>query len=250
MINTFFKKTPVLEFSCLIPEIAKSMPIEEASKISFRWARLMVESFKNIKDQVGIGKKFIHIAKCPGIALVSRQGWIQKNYQDIYIKTDGVGGIEWRTPLDQTTLVQHEFSYPYVSFHSDQDMEPYNLIKSGTVQNVIKIQSPWIVKVPKGYYLLCTPIPYNDDPRFTASMGIIDGDAGINFLNVQLFWHVTAGEEVIKAGTPLAQYFLIKKEKSETNVREYNEQDLKELRYRRLTVEKSFLQGYSNLKKD
>ncbi len=226
------------------------MPIEPATKTNYKWAKDMINSFKAIKEEAGIGRKFTHVAKCPGIALVSRQGWIQRNYQDIYIKTDSNGGIEWRTPLDQSTLVQHDFNYPYVALHSRQDMEPYNLIKPSTYHSVIKIQSPWFVKVPKGYYLLCTPIPYNDDNRFTSSMGLIDGDAGINFLNVQLFWHVSAGEEVIKAGTPLAQYFLIKKEKVETEVREYTEDDLKDLRYRRVVLETHFLQSYSHLKKD
>lgn len=246
----FFNKKPKLEFVCLIPEVAKSMPIEPASKSNFHWSRKMIESFKEIKEKIGIGNKLTHVAKCPGISLISNQGWIQRNYQDIYIKTDSAGGISWKTPLDQTNLTNHDFNYPYVSFHSRQDMEPYNLLKPSTFHSVIKIQSPWVVKVPKGYYLLCSTIPYNDDNRFTASMGIIDGDAGINFLNIQLFWHILEGEEIIKAGTPLAQYFLIKKEKTETVSRSYNDTDLSDLRYRRLILETQFLQNYSHLKKD
>ena len=224
------------------------MPIEPASKVSYNWAKEMINSFKNIKEQAGPGVKFTHTAKCPGIALIARQGWVQKTYQDIFIKTDRSGNIEWRTPLDQSKLMVHDFSYPYVNLHSRQDLEPYGLIKPDTFPIVIKIQSPWTVKVPAGYFLLCSPIPYNDDSRFTATMGLIDGDAGINFLNAQLFWHVQEGQEVIPAGTPIAQYFLIKKEKIDVEIRGYTDEDLNDLRLRQVVVESSFLQSYSKLK--
>ena len=113
---------------------------------------------------------------------------------------------------------------------------------------MIKINSPWVVTVPKGYYLLCMPIPYSDDNRFTASMGLIDGDAGINFLNVQMFWHCLDSEEVIPAGTPLAQYFLIKKEDINVEVAPYTKDTLRGLRNRRLLLDSQFSRKYNSLK--
>lgn len=247
MLN-FFKK-PKLKFVSLIPEVAKQMPIEPANKISFKWAKAMIDSMKESKAQTPPGTAFRHVARCPGIALVSRTGWVQRNYQDIYIKTDGSGGFSWKTPLDQSTLINdHEFKFPYVGHHSGNMTEPFGILKPHTMPTVVKIQSPWVVSVPKGYYLLCMPIPYSDDNRFTASVGLIDGDAGINFLNVQLFWHVLNGEEVIPAGTPLAHYFLIKKEKVDAEVSAVDSSTLDELRLRRLVLDSQFIQSYSKLK--
>lgn len=246
----FFRK-PKLKFECLIPEVAEQMPIIPARKISFRWAKDMIENMKNTQHLWSANVQHTHVAKCPGIALVSRQGWIQRSYQDIYIKTNGTNNFTWNTPLDQSTItVDHEWKYPYINYHPGTDTEPYGILKPNTMATMVKIDSPWVVTVPKGYYLLCMPIPYQDDNRFTASAGLIDGDAGINFLNVQLFWHCLDSEEVIPAGTPLAQYFLIKKEKVDVEIGSYNNQTLKNLRSRRLKLDSLYNRKYQSLKSD
>lgn len=247
---SFFKQ-PKLKFECLIPEVAEQMPIVPAGKVPFQWAKAMIANMREEKASCPINVQHTHIAKCPGISLIARQGWIQRNYQDIYIKTDGAGGFEWNTPLDQTKLVTgHEWNYPYISYHPGTDTEPYGILKPNTMSNVIKVNSPWVVTVPKGYYLLCMPIPYHDDNRFTASIGLIDGDAGINFLNVQLFWHCLNSEELIPAGTPLAQYYLIKKEKINVEIGSYAETTLKGLRNRRLLLDSRYNRQYKDLKNE
>ena len=244
----FFKK-PKLKFECLIPEVAEQMPIVSASKVQYQWAKKMVENMREDKSQCPMNFQYTHIARCPGISLVARQGWIQRSYQDIYIKTDGNGNFNWNTPLDQTTLTsEHRWTYPYVTYHPGIDTEPYGILKPSTMAAVIKINSPWVVTVPKGYYLLCMPIPYHDDNRFTASIGLIDGDAGINFLNVQLFWHCLNSEEVIPAGTPLAQYYLIKKENVNVEIGSYTENTLKGLRKRRMMLDSRYNRKYVDLK--
>jgi hypothetical protein len=93
------------------------------------------------------------------------------------------------------------------------------------LHTLIKIQTPWFVTVPKGYSLLCLPVPYNDDIRFTASTGVLKG---CNDVNAQLFWHVKKGKEVVKKGTLLAQYILIKDEEVDYTVSVANDSDLKE----------------------
>lgn len=252
-IKKLFKNNsqPSLRFVCLIPEIAKQMPIEPAKKANFNWSKKMAASLKQARDEIDKGQMVRHVARCPGISLVSNVGWIQKTYQDIYIKTDGTGGFEWRTPIDQSSLItQHEFKFPYVGHHSPNNTEPFGILKPNTLPTIIKIQSPWIVYVPKGYYLMCMPIPYHDDNRFTSTFGLIDGDAGVNFLNVQLFWHCLNSEEVIPAGTPVAQYFLIKKEITDVQISSFTEPNLEDLRYRRILLESEFFQSYPKLRRD
>jgi len=215
------------------------MPIVPAGKIQYQWAKKMIANMKKEREHVPINSRHQHVAKCPGISLVARQGWVQKSYQDIYIKTDGREGFEWSTPLDQTQLtVDHEWKFPYVTYHPTTQSEPYGILKPETLPTVIKLSSPWVVDVPKGYYLLCMPIPYQDDNRFTATTGILD--EGTNFLNVQLFWHCLNSEEVIPAGTPLSQYFLIKKETVEVKIGPYTANTLKTLRKSRLGSDSRF----------
>ena len=51
------------------------------------------------------------------------------------------------------------------------------------------------------------PIPYNDETRFVAATGLVKNKS---WLNVQLFWNRINSKEIIKKGTPLCQYVLIK----------------------------------------
>jgi hypothetical protein len=239
---------PELKFVCLIPEVSETMPIVTATKTKYDWFRTATDAFKQQKETSN-GKYLRHIARCPGIISASKTGWIQRSYQDISIDTDGSGaGFNWGTPMDQSNMpTGHEWNYHYVSHHDEAMLSAHNL-KPHTLRTTIKIQSPWVVYIPAGYQLLCIPIPYPDDNRFTAAIGILDGDQGPNFLNVQIFWHKLTGTEIIPAGTPLAQYFLIKKQDIKTIIDVVNQQTLKDLRLRRVTLESQFLPSYSKLK--
>lgn len=250
MFNIFHKSK--VEFICLIPEVARQMPIEPAKKVNYTWTKLMSASLADMKSKLPLWERVRHIAKCPGIATVTNHGFIQKTYQDIFIKTNGSKGFEWKTALDQTILMQEPlFKYPYIGHHILENSNSFGILKPNTLSTVIKIQSPWVVKIPKGYYLLCMPIPYNDDNRFTASIGLLDGDAGINWLNVQLFWHCLNSEELIPAGTPIAQYILIKKDKINYTVREANANNLTELKQLQLILDSSFSNSnYGKLKQN
>ena len=53
--------------------------------------------------------------------------------------------------------------------------------------------------------LLQIPVHYTNEKRFTPATGLIDPRYA-HVLNVQLFWHVLNGEELVRAGTPLVQY--------------------------------------------
>lgn len=242
--------TPELKFVCLIPEVVDTMPITPASKINYSWFRAATDLFKQQKENSPAGAVLRHVARCPGIISISKTGWIQRSYQDISIQTNGDGAsFNWNTPLDQSKhATGHEWNYNYVSHHDEQTLAVYNNFKPSTLRTTVKIQSPWVVYVPAGYQLLCLPIPYPDDNRFTAAIGIIDGDQGPNFLNVQIFWHSLHSDEFIPAGTPLAQYFLIKKEQVNTTIEKFNQETLEDLRLRRMTLDSQFVPSYSKLK--
>ena len=77
-----FKK-PKLKFECLIPEVAEQMPIVPAGKVQYQWAKKMIENMRKESAECPINAQHTHIAKCPGIALVARHGWVQKSYMDI-----------------------------------------------------------------------------------------------------------------------------------------------------------------------
>jgi hypothetical protein len=208
----------MIEFNSFIPELVHSMPIEKSKINDFDWYKIMLKDYKS--DSLRS-----HTAKCPGILSVCSTGWIQRCYQDIVITTNGdMKSFTWRSEIDQKSLTHGEIMQDYVSYHSSSQLFDFNQFKKDTLQTIIKIQSPWTVTVPKGYSLLYMPVPYNDSNEFTAAHGIVKD---FNFLNVQLFWHCLNGEVLIKKGTPLQQYILVKDEQMDHVVNEVDSYHLR-----------------------
>jgi hypothetical protein len=248
-VFNWFKKKPKVEFVCLFPEIKEIMPITPASKIKFDWIKPAIDDWKKTQEEMkNTPVKLTHFARCPGMHKIMREGWILRSWCDFTIKTDGDGKtFQWGSPVSQKSMdADHIWKWDYLSHHAESIFGQTD--RRNTLDTVIKVQSPWIVYVPKGYYLLCMPCPYPDNHSFTAATGFIDGDEGPNFLNVQLYWHELDGITKIPAGTPLAQYMLVKKDKIDGDVRSVTDKDIKNLRLRSTILDNRFIVDYKPLK--
>jgi hypothetical protein len=221
--------TVKIKFRCAIPEVLKSMPIKRCKPSDFNWFKKAIADLKNNKhlytDPINNG----HTGKCPGIISVLSTGWIHRAYQEFVIKTDGTGSsFEWRSEIDQKRLKYGFMFQDYVHFHTPEQLDKYRPMDKNTLKTVIKIHSPWSVVIPEGYSLLSTAVPFNDDTRFTAATGILKGTIP---LNIQLFWHRTNSLEVVKKGTPLCYYLLIKDEQIEDELVEITDTEAVMTRY-------------------
>jgi hypothetical protein len=218
MIRLF--KKPKIVFECLIPGVERLMPMIEAKDIRHAWVNRAVAEFKTDRQNPEFGMhKQVHTAKCPGIFNLQRHGWVMRTWQDITIETFGDGSrFEWTCPIDQTLL--NKQAGECVGFHSDIQLANYmENWSSNTLRTLLKIQSPWRCVVPKGYYLMEMPVAYADENRFTTVSGFFSHEQGLAQMNPQLLWHVMNGKTLIKAGTPIAQYILIPKDKYEMEVK-------------------------------
>jgi hypothetical protein len=198
----------MLEFFCFDPEIAKKMPIVPMSTLKYDWITKAREHYKKHPEHV-------ETTKCPGIMSIMNRGWTQRAYQDIIIETrDNLKSYIGYEKDRQIKKRGGKYMQDYVSggHPADQMWSFRKEWPKETMHCIVKIQSPWFVKVPEGYSLLFMPVPYAEDVRFTAAPGFIKGNS---FLNIQLFWHCTNSKEIIKAGTPLNQMILVKDEKVE-----------------------------------
>jgi len=250
MLTKLFKrKEPKVEFVSLLPEVAQIMPIEESKNVKYKWwADAVADYKKQRQDEPKLHRKFSHVTRCPGISNIARRGWIQRAWQDISIKTRGDGRFDWLTPIDQRTVdCDHDWQWPYVGYHPESLYGKF-IDDKRSLKTILKIQSPWMVYIPKGYYLMSMPIPYPDRFEFTASTGLLDPDYGPNFLNVQMSWHELDGEVHIPAGTPLCQYILIKKDDIKGTVRGYEQKDIDNLRVRANTMDNRWIANYNPLK--
>lgn len=211
----------MIEFYTLIPELIETMPIIPSKEYRYDWYNVALENLKKDKDKV-------NVARCPGIIDVNTRGWIQRTYQDVYINVDNNKKvISLESEKDQTREVLGDYLHNYL-----YELKPFLLAdhRKGhqfSMDSMIKICSPWRVKIPEGYSLFSFPIPYPDDQRFTAASGILRGD---NSLNVQLFWHGPYGTlQFIPKGTPIQQYILIKDDNTNFTVRNYTSMDMENI---------------------
>jgi len=211
----------MIKFKCLIPKVLKETPIKNCKPTDFIWFNKIIEDLKNNKNN-------IHTGRCPGIINILNRGWIHCAYQDFTIETNGdLKSFVWKTKINQAKIKNGEIMSDYISYHSSDQLQKFKPFLENTLHTIIKIQSPWIVYIPEGYSLLSMPIPYNDDVRFTAATGFLKGT---NFCNVQLYWHKLNSKEIVKKGTPLCQYILVKDEKIDFEISKMTKKDVSHLK--------------------
>lgn len=217
---SFRKKTPKVIFQNSIPCVSQTMPIVPSASIKHEWAEKAIEEYRAIKNNPESKfQRTVHVARCPGISHIMRHGWVMKTYQDFWIETTGDHEtFNWGTAINQKEMSPGDGDY--IAFHHSQQLFKHmNDWPSNSIKTLIKIQSGWTVQIPKDYYLLEMPVAHNDDSRFTTLTGFVPGDQGPVQLNPSLRWNVISGKTLIQAGTPIAQYFLVKREHIDMEVK-------------------------------
>lgn len=167
----------------------------------------MINRLKGIKVTTGL-----NIKKCPGIIDYGREGFVISAWQDISIQADDKGeAIIWNMPLDVNDYtIKDSFNGmrlgEIVFFQKEVFYDHFP--RSNTMKGVLKINTPWMIKVPDGYRAMLLPVWYDNEERFSVIPGILDNPIS-NVIAVQMYWHALGREEIIKAGTPLVKVVLI-----------------------------------------
>jgi hypothetical protein len=208
-----FSKKNKIKFYNRIPSIAETYPIIEAKNVKRPWleknGKDLGEFLDNVKkcpisklrDVVG---NSAFISRCPGIRQFMNTGYIITNPVDFYVETYG----------DRSRIEVAAINPPVegdkfkVSVHPESQMDPYSAMPLNSVKKALKITTGWNMVCPKDYLFLVTSVYYNNEPRFTSPSGILDPLIS-NQVNVFLYWNVLEGRELVKAGTPIAQYIPI-----------------------------------------
>ena len=191
-----------IKFYSGIQGIDEAMPIIPTKEYRHEWIKkARTKQTDNLKS----------IIRCPGINGIMTTGWLVRSWLDIKLRIEG-DDFFWQTPLDQVKL-SNGLCQPVVGEHDEQHIyENWENYPKNTFKKIIKINTPWWVEIPKGYYLLQFHPSYLDDNRFTSCSGKYTRDGGLAAINVPMFWHSIEDEYLIKAGTPLAQLVLVKDE--------------------------------------
>lgn len=198
MINLFKKRQPKIRFFSVVPTANTLYPIIHAKDLKREWVAAEKTEHREKVKRCPFAVHDLRITKCPAITEYMSTGFILVAPADIKINVSDSGRVE--------PSYNKLFEWEYVQLHNPSHGD--YLLDSGkeyTSPTVIKINTPWRAVVDTDIVFLQTKVHFNKESRFSPATGIFDPRVGYE-MNVQLFWHVRKGEEIIKAGTPLCQY--------------------------------------------
>jgi hypothetical protein len=200
-----FKKKPSIRFYSLVSAVHTLYPISLTKNLQRNWVAEEKEDYGKRKSKCPIyqlGQVF-SINKCPAIHGIMNQGFVIHAPADFKVHTNG----DNETILFTQKKVLH--TTEYITTHGE---EVTSWLRESNVKEsfpqVIKVNTPWRIICDDDIVFLQTNVWYNEEKRFTAVTGIMDPKIA-HEINVQIFWHVLDGDELIKAGTPLCQYIPI-----------------------------------------
>jgi hypothetical protein len=217
-----FNKSPKLNFYCSLPEVMDRYPIIPAKNFRPQWARDSAVAYKEFVKNSPVNVRTTGTVKCPGIRDISSKGFILQSWFDFSILTTD-NPIEFQYALPQGLdkhLKDLGFKKDLIEWFSGDVPQVTIPLANNNLQTLLKIITPWAVSIPKGWSLLIMPIPYPDEPEFTATHGIL-GQGDFYEINPILKWHKRPGELLVKAGTPLCQLIPIKDNTIEYEITEY-----------------------------
>ena len=227
----WFKKKNKVEFYTSMPELLQSDSLVPGTAREDLIA--VMKKSKNYAVQKSALRE-VNIKNCPGIIQYMKQGYIVRAWQDILIEADATGDtFFYECASSKKTSVNLEL--PDVALGKENDIAFFDRTvfydffpRKNTLKNVLKINTPWYVKLPPGYAALIVPVWYDNEDRFSTIPGILETDY-LETLNIQIYWHALGKKEIIEAGTPLAKIIPIKLENWSHEVRAINRKDVKKL---------------------
>jgi hypothetical protein len=233
-----FNKKEKIEFYSTNVNSLYSYPIEKANKIKFTWLDSMRAFFENQHPY------FQKTTRCPGIFTPLKYGFVLRSWYDFEVdsrKTD----LEYNYPntdifLNTQESIKNHVPENFVNFFKD------NIIEGRWChQTLPKIQTSWHVRLPEGYVLLQSNIPYSEETRFSAVTGIYDPNINNNIV-VPLYWHEKNTATLIKAGTPLCYLLPIKLTECDYVVREATTRELQWSMYN-FRRNNTFIRNYNKM---
>lgn len=235
----------ILFFSS-VDGVADAFPIKPAREFNFKWVEAAKYDYKQFQKYKPEGTTH-HVRRCPGIFELLDTGWIVPIPWDFIVKThkDSTENFEWEIPSGD---ILHLFEGECASGHMGTGIAKSLPKRPGSLDSIVKINTPWSIAAPEGVRFLIIPLPYPDTYDFESTTGILD-PATSTEINFQLRWNVLHGSTLIKAGTPMMQIIPLTDEKFETVVRDATQDDKRWLQKRRYLQNNSFILNRPMLRK-
>lgn len=233
----------IIEFFTAAPGLSELFPIIPASQYRANWMTAAKTDWVENKERY-VNSRQTHIFQCPGIFDLFNHGYIIPLWHDLLIKTDGTNrNFTWSIPSGALNSYRGK---EIVGTHKPE-LNKFLPKRPWSLEQIVKLDTPWNIVAPKGLKFLMMPISYPDSYEFEHSTGLLD-PAVSSEINLQLHWNVKQGETLIKAGTPIAHLVPLTEKKYDLIVREMNDRDRSWLEKRNLFMCIFFRQNRQLLK--
>jgi hypothetical protein len=212
----FFNKSKIT-FHCKLPEVLERYPILPAKSVKFNWVKQSSINYKKIVEERGTYESIAGTVKCPGLHSIMQKGWILTSWFDLTIRTyeNEKDRFDYIVPTSIGSYLQeYNYNQKLINWFSASEVALRVPVPDNSLQTLVKISTPWTVDIPKGMSLLMMPIPYPDNPNFSAVHGILESGDFYD-INAIIQIHKTPGELFIPAGTPLCQLLVVPDNKEE-----------------------------------
>lgn len=184
-------------FYCLDKGTADVYPVLKSNQVQRKWVDYVKKQDNQFK-----------VTNCPAIASLINVGWVMQAPCDFRIKgSDDGNGFSFEESRRYSKDPDQKENARFISAHAPYQSVPVmdNPGDKGSLNRVVKLEVPWVIEADPNTVLLQCPVPYVNESRFTAAMGIIDPQM-VSDLNVQIFWHNRGQNVLVSAGTPLCAY--------------------------------------------
>lgn len=232
-----------IEFFTSAPGLSEMFPIISASECRADWMTAAKNDYIQNKERFSKSRS-THLFQCPGIFDLNNHGFIVPLWHDLIIKTDSKERFTWTIPSGGLNSYRGK---DVVGTHKP-GLDKFIPKRPWSLNQVIKLDTPWNIVAPKGVKFLIIPLAYPDDFTFESCIGILDPAISTE-VNIQLYWNVMQGETLLKAGTPLCQLIPLTEKKYELIVREMTASDKFWLEKRNLFMS-MFFRGNRNIIKE
>ncbi len=189
--------------------IAKELHPEPMSSFVPKWYK-NIPTKVNTKGDFGFEllNKVRTVKTCPSFVDVFKEGYVIKAPMDYLFKVTDDGEWMWKTPY----YYENEFAENVqVEIHTDEQYIDF-LPKSSNIKQIFKMVLPLNVHVPRGYSIRQIPMPFDFNPDWHVTYGVMRADRILQ-VNLQLNFTSDKEEILIKKGEPLCVYIPFKREK-------------------------------------
>lgn len=146
-----FKKDNTVRFVSSVAGVPDLYPITSMSEYKPEWVGKAREDYKQNYKQ---NEKYNHITLCPGIFNMFKVGWYVPMWYDVHISTKkNEPGFSWKVATPEMTKI-HEMNI--IDTHGDQ-ITKHIPKRKGTIDNIVKINTPYSIVAPKGMKFLFLP---------------------------------------------------------------------------------------------